>query len=59
MVGFVDPHKVVVRKNAFSTFPSARHEGENRMIQPWKKKKEKKVNLILSHVSNPFFILDP
>jgi hypothetical protein len=59
MVGFVDPRKVVVRRNAFSTLPSARHEDENRIIQPWKKRKEKKVNLILSHVNNPFFILDP
>ncbi len=28
MVGFVDPHKVVVRRNAFSTFPSAQNGGE-------------------------------
>jgi hypothetical protein len=34
MVSFVDPHKVVVTRNAFSTLPSARHEGENRIIKP-------------------------
>ncbi len=28
MVSFVDPHKVVIRRNAFSTFPSARNGGE-------------------------------
>jgi hypothetical protein len=59
MVGFVDPHKVGIRRNAFSTLPSARYKDENRIIHPWKKRKEKKVNLILSHVNNPFFILDP
>jgi len=25
MVGFMDPHKVVVRRNAFLTFPSAQN----------------------------------
>jgi hypothetical protein len=34
MVDFVDPHKVVVRRNAFPTLPSARHEGENKIIKP-------------------------
>jgi len=28
MVGFVNPHKVVVRKSAFSSFPSAWNGGE-------------------------------
>jgi hypothetical protein len=28
MVGFVDPHKVILRKNAFSTFPNTWNEGE-------------------------------
>jgi len=29
MVNFMDPYKMIVRKNAFSSFPSARNEGEN------------------------------
>jgi hypothetical protein len=28
MAGFVDPHEVVTRRNAFSTFPRARNGGE-------------------------------
>jgi hypothetical protein len=28
MVSFVDPHKVVIRRNAFSTYPSAQNGGE-------------------------------
>jgi hypothetical protein len=28
MVGFMDPHKVVVRRSAFSAFPKAWNEGE-------------------------------
>jgi hypothetical protein len=28
LVDFVNPHKVVARKSAFSAFPSARNEGE-------------------------------
>jgi hypothetical protein len=28
MVGFVDPHKVVVRRSAFSTFLRAQNGGE-------------------------------
>jgi hypothetical protein len=39
MIGFVDPHKVIVRRNAFSTLSNARHEGDNRKLRkPWKKK---------------------
>jgi hypothetical protein len=30
MVGFVNPHKVVARKNAFSALPSAQNGGENK-----------------------------
>jgi hypothetical protein len=30
MVGFVDPHKVVARRSAYSTFPNAWNEGESK-----------------------------
>jgi hypothetical protein len=30
MVGFVNPHKVIARRSAFSTFPRAQHEGESK-----------------------------
>jgi hypothetical protein len=30
MVSFMDLHKVVVRRNAFSIFPSAQNEGESK-----------------------------
>jgi hypothetical protein len=49
---------VIVRRNAFSTFLSAQHEGDNRkLIKPWKKNKTEKVNLILSHQT--FFNVGP
>jgi hypothetical protein len=36
MMGFMDPQKVVLRKYAFSTLPSAQHECENRKLKnPW------------------------
>jgi hypothetical protein len=38
MVGLVDPHKVVVKRNSFSTLPSAQHEGENRKSKTPRKK---------------------
>jgi hypothetical protein len=33
MIGFMDAHKVAVRKNALSTLPSAQREGENRKLK--------------------------
>jgi hypothetical protein len=30
MVGFVDPHKQVVRRNAFSALPNAQNGGETK-----------------------------
>jgi len=72
MVAFVNPHKVVARKNAFSALPSAQNGGELEgevskeeekhffFLNVKKgKKKRPKVNLILSHVNHTFFILDP
>jgi hypothetical protein len=51
---------VAVRKNALSNPPSAQREGENRKLKkPWKEKKRKRFNLILSHINHIFFILDP
>jgi hypothetical protein len=36
MVGFVNLHKVVVKRNAFSTFPSAQNGGEKKKYEkPW------------------------
>ncbi len=29
MVNFMDPYKIIARKSAFSSFPSAGNEGEN------------------------------
>ncbi len=57
MTGFVDPHKMIPRRSAFSALSSARNESEN-----WKKKaikKRPKINLILSHFNHTFFILGP
>jgi hypothetical protein len=31
MVGFVDPHKVVDRKGAYSAFPNAQNGNENKI----------------------------
>jgi hypothetical protein len=56
MIGFVDPHKVIVKRNPFSTLPSAWHEGDNKKLRkPWKKKGEKRLTSS-SHISIPHFL---
>jgi hypothetical protein len=57
----VDPHKVVIKRSAFSAFPSAQDENENkRWKKPLKREKKKgpKVKLIFSHINHNFLILD-
>ncbi len=41
MVGFVNLHKVVAKRNAFSAFPSARNRGEEKIEKTMEKRKEK------------------
>jgi hypothetical protein len=62
MVNFMDPYKMVAKKIAFSSFPSAWNEGENNFFLKTMQKRRRflksKVNLILSHVNHTFFILN-
>jgi hypothetical protein len=63
MVNFMDPYKMIVRRSAFSSFPSALNEGENKKLKKIMQKrrrrlKKSKVNLILSYVNHTFFILN-
>jgi hypothetical protein len=56
---------VVVKRSAFSAFPSARNESEGKKKKktPWKRKKKKRknsiINIILSHVNHTFFYIEP
>jgi hypothetical protein len=64
MTSFVDLHKVVGRKSAFSALSSAQNKNENKKNFKNERKEEEKekkprVNLIFSHVNHIFFILDP
>jgi hypothetical protein len=43
MVNFMDPYKMIARKSAFSSFPSALNEGENKKIKKNHAKKKKKI----------------
>jgi hypothetical protein len=63
MVNFVDPHKVIIKRSAFSVFPNAQDENENKILKkPWEKKERKrkrpKVNLIFSCQPQFFWYLD-
>jgi len=60
MADFVDPHKVVIKRSAFSAFPSAQDENENKRPKNSLKEKKKrpKVKLFFSHVNHNFLILD-
>ncbi len=50
MADFVDPHKVVIKRSAFSAFPSAQDENENK--RPKNSLKEKKKDQKLSYSSH-------
>jgi hypothetical protein len=64
MIGFVDPHMVVVKRISFSAFPSAQNESwkkkkKNHEKKPWKKERKKsKINIIFSHVNHTLLILN-
>jgi len=59
VIGFMDPHKVIIRRNAFSTLPKEKNEREKKKLRKTWKKKKKKVTFILSHINHTFFNIEP